>query len=281
MKIEIVNENTWYVVIKGPKKSLYEEGIFTISIFFSNEFPKRKPELRFVNKIYHPNVSPSNGHISSTFINEWNSNTSITEIFIGFYLFFFNQEPNSPYSGIMAREYVNNFPEFQRKAKDWIIKYAKPNINQNVYKNEEKEKIKELENKYKLLEDKVKELENKFNHLNLKCLDGDNITNNLNKEKVNLFDKIKELKLKYPFELSPGEKLISVIFQCNEALSSIICKDTDIFAQVEILVYERYPEYKEKEQYFMKDGNKINKYKTLRENGIKDSDKIIMVQNEL
>ena len=273
-KLYIENNNKWTIIIKGPKKSLYEKGIYKITIAFPNEFPQKNPELRFVNKIYHLNVSPTNGYISSDFINTWIPSTSIAELLVGIYLFFFKQEPNSPYSGRMARQYVFNFPEFKSKAEEWVLLYANADINEN--KNEEKDKIKELENKYTLLEVKLKELENKFNQQNFKCLDEDNITNSMTIAKIFLLDKIKELKSMYPFELSPGEKLISVIFQCNGNLTSIICKDTDIFTKVEILLYEKYPEYKEKEQYFMKDGIKINKYKTLRENGIKDNDKIIM-----
>ena len=102
--------------------------------------------------------------------------------------------------------------------------------------------------------------------------------NSSTKDKIiNLLEEIKELKSKRPIEILPGEKLVSVIFQANEFLCSIICKDTDIFAKVESLLYQKYPKYKETEQYFIANGEKVNRFKTLKENHIKDSD-VILIQ---
>ena len=57
---------------------------------------------------------------------------------------------------------------------------------------------------------------------------------------------------------------------------SLICKNTLIFNQVEILLYDIYPEYKETENYFIINGKKINRFKTLEENEIKNSDIILI-----
>ena len=86
-------------------------------------------------------------------------------------------------------------------------------------------------------------------------------------------EEIKELKSTRQFDLKPGEKLISVIFvSVDQAIHySLICKNTDVFSTVENLLYKQYPEYKESENYFLLDGNKINRYKTLDENKIKNS----------
>ena len=65
--------------------------------------------------------------------------------------------------------------------------------------------------------------------------------NNSNTNKdiiIELYQKIDELKEKisrYPFELSKGEKLISVIFTSSDhkVHSSIICKNTEKFIKLE------------------------------------------------
>ena len=53
-----------------------------------------------------------------------------------------------------------------------------------------------------------------------------------------------------------------------------------MFNIIETKIYECYPMYKEKDNYFTLNGNKINKYKTLEENKIKDNHIIIMNSNE-
>ena len=270
----------WEIIIKGPKNSLYEKGVFTITIQFPLGNPKNKPEVRFKNKIYHLQVSPSNGRISERFLDRWNPDTSIAEILIGIYLTFYYQNPCSPYSGEQARLYENNFEQFKKLAEEWTIKYATQYKIEEINKNENNEKkINELINKNQLLIEKIKELESKSNFSNYKNIKEDN--NNSYKEKViNLLDEINELKIKRPIEILPGEKLISVIFQTSDFLRSIICKDSDTFAKVENLLYQKYPEYKETEQYFIVNGQKVNRFKTLKENKIKDSDVILMQKIE-
>ena len=96
---------------------------------------------------------------------------------------------------------------------------------------------------------------------------------------------IKELKSKLsrlPFTLEEGEKLISVIFQSSDQLilCSIICKNTDKFNKIEGQLCDLYPECSEKEYYFLFNGQKINRNKTLEENGIKNNSLVIMNEFE-
>ena len=91
-------------------------------------------------------------------------------------------------------------------------------------------------------------------------------------------DELKEKLSRYPFELSKGEKLLSVIFTSfdNKILHSIICKNTEKFIQLEKELYNYYPEYSKSDNYFLVNGYKVDKYKTLDENKIKNSDNIIL-----
>ncbi len=75
---------------------------------------------------------------------------------------------------------------------------------------------------------------------------------------------------------------MSVIFSSTKQniLGSFICKNTDKFSRIENLLYEieEYIEYKEVENYFLVRGRKINRYETLEENGIRNSDIITLVK---
>ena len=86
------------------------------------------------------------------------------------------------------------------------------------------------------------------------------------------------MKSRFPFELLENEKLMTVIIMSGDQKIhySIICKNTEKFTTIEHKLYEKYPEYLELENYFLINGNKVNKYKSLDENKIKNSDIISM-----
>ena len=57
---------------------------------------------------------------------------------------------------------------------------------------------------------------------------------------------------------------------------SIICKNTDKFVRLEEQLYEDFPEYKDKETYFIKNGDKIKRFKSIDENNIKKNDILML-----
>jgi len=64
----------------------------------------------------------------------------------------------------------------------------------------------------------------------------------------------------------------------NKIIVPIICKSSFKFIKIEEKFYDMFSEYAEKENNFTFNGTKLNKNKTLEENGIKDKD-IIIVKN--
>ncbi len=256
------DERDWEVRMFGPKNSPYEEGVFDIAINFPENFPNICPEVSIKNKIYHLQVNPKNGHIDAAFLLSWEKITSIPELLVGIYLcFIFEQNPNIPHSGEMSRIYQSSKAKFNRMAREWAIKYASPTINDLISINNINSI--NLENKFNLLDKQVKKLENDVN---------------LNKSII--MQLLQKLKLSHQNIILPTEELISVIFQTpkNDVHCSIVCKDTDTFVNVECSLYKKYPQYLGSEQYFIVNGKIINKYKTLKENGIKDSDIILLYQ---
>ena len=115
----------WNLSLIGPMDTPYAGGTFILTADFPDTYPKDKPEVRFTNKIYHLNVCDSNGHICISTLNQWKANTPMVDVISAIFALFYDQNPDSPYSGQMAREYRTNRAEFNRKAKEWNQKYAK------------------------------------------------------------------------------------------------------------------------------------------------------------
>ena len=287
------NDKNWIIRIAPLSSKLFKKGIFTVAIDFPDFYPINRPEAKIVNKIYHLNINPSNGHISAAFLNDWNPLTSITELLVGICLvFIYDQNPNSPYSNIMARQFKSDPYQFAEKVEEFIKKYASPTNEDLLLLSELKfndikesiidKEISELNEKGKLLEEenflKKQKLikEEKYQNDFEKSKNDNN--NSFNLKFFELIEEIKELKSKLPFNLDKNERLMTVIFTTfdNKLYYSVICKNTHIFNIIENMLYKEYPEYLESENYFTVNGKKINKYKTLEENEIKNSDIIIL-----
>ena len=180
--------------------------------------------------------------------------------------------------------------EFINKYKDYIesiIESPKTFSNGNeenvvnIELKKEKEKNKELEEQIKklklLLNNNGNDI-NKYKDLN-KDKQEDVIESFLKKDK-----EIEDLKSKlgrFPFELSQEEKLMSIIITSsdNKINCSIICKNTEMFYNIEAKFYQKYPDYSENENIFIFNGKKILKHKDLDYNKIKDNDIIIIMKN--
>lgn len=50
------NGRYFHVVISGPEDSPFEGGRFKLELFLPEEYPMAAPKVRFITRIYHPNV---------------------------------------------------------------------------------------------------------------------------------------------------------------------------------------------------------------------------------
>ena len=46
----------WTAVIFGPEDTEWEGGVFKLKMVFSDQYPNKAPDVRFVTEIFHPNV---------------------------------------------------------------------------------------------------------------------------------------------------------------------------------------------------------------------------------
>ena len=189
---------------------------------------------------------------------------------------------------VFKNEEIRKIYLLEKENKNYKIQIQQLNIENEILKENNK-RIKDLENSIKTKEEELTKKNAQIAELNLKIQLLKNMLNdNKNKDKIiELMEKlelkekeIKEIKSRYPLELSKGENLMSIIFQSHDFkfTHSFLCKNTDQFTKLESLLYKEYPEYLENEgeNYFLVNGRKIYRYKSLEENGIHNSDIIIL-----
>ena len=145
--------------------------------------------------------------------------------------------------------------------------------------------ILKLTNDLNINKDLLKKREKEINDLKLELQKKENVINLLNSqisEKINELNNLKnQVNLNNDElinQLNPGEKVISTLFISTDQkiMYTIACKNTTPFVKLEEKLYEEYPEYKETENYFIYNGAKIKRFKTVEENKIKNGKPIML-----
>ena len=133
--------------------------------------------------------------------------------------------------------------------------------------------------------------------MEIELIEKDNLIKRVKKKNDNLNEKIKEIeiiindKTNYIFQLkkeiklfrdynnfSSKEKLITIkLISVDQDIDlPIITKNTEAFSKIEKILYNKYPKYKNSENYFIVNGNQINRNMTLEENKIRNDDSIMI-----
>ena len=194
------------------------------------------------------------------------------------------KQPNNEVKESNNENKASNNEIYELKKEIEKLKYENKKLRDEltIEKSNNKKLNEELNNKNDKIEKLNEELKNKNNQsctqLNNKVNELQTNLNNmiieiekLKKEKTELINQINNLK-------NPDEKIICAQFKSVDQNIdlAIPCKDTDIFVQLEEKLYELYPEYKETNNFFTCNGLNINRFKSLKDNKIKNSDKILL-----
>ena len=160
-------------------------------------------------------------------------------------------------------------------------------------KNDKKDLEKNKENDIKIQNDnsKINEDDSKNKNINDEKdinKEIEELKLQLNKEKEKIIEKdkeIKEIKLKlsrFPLTLDEGENLIIATFISSDTQwnYSVLCKNTDEFHKIEGLLYKENPQFTKNENYFLFNGQIIDKSKSLEQIGIKNNSQIIFSSNK-
>ena len=78
----------------------------------------------------------------------------------------------------------------------------------------------------------------------------------------------------------PGEIFSINFYSLDYTITnySSICKNTDLFVDVEKQLYQDYPNLKDKDIYFVCNGNQIKRFRTIGENNLKKNDILTILE---
>lgn len=116
-------------VIQGSTGSPYENGSFHIDITVPNRYPFEPPQMKFLTKVYHPNIDNSSGLICMDLlkmppIGNWRPAINLSSLLTSLQLLLSEPNPGDPLDAAIAKEFVSNNHRFLETAKAWTQKYA-------------------------------------------------------------------------------------------------------------------------------------------------------------
>ena len=111
----------WNAIICGPEESVYESGTFHIQLVFPEEYPFRPPQVRFITKVFHPNVWLDNGLICVDILKDgWLPSYDVLAILYSIRLLLLDPNPLSPANLEAALLYRDNRDEYNRRVLQMI-----------------------------------------------------------------------------------------------------------------------------------------------------------------
>lgn len=112
--------------INGPESTCYEGGIFEIDITIPKQYPFEPPKMKFVTKIWHPNISSQTGAICLDILkDQWSPALTIKTALLSLRALLSSPEPTDPQDAEVAKMYLNDRKRFEKTAKFWTETYAK------------------------------------------------------------------------------------------------------------------------------------------------------------
>lgn len=135
--VEVVQDNLQRLVgsVPGPKDTPYDGGIFKVDIQLDDQYPFVPPKMRFVTRVWHPNVSSASGAICLDILkDQWSPALTLKTALLSLQALLSSPQPDDPQDAVVARQYLSEFTTFEKTAKYWTEAFANPDAGDHQAK---------------------------------------------------------------------------------------------------------------------------------------------------
>lgn len=112
------------VMILGPTQSPYEGGVYKLELFLPEEYPMAAPKVRFLTKIYHPNIDKLGRICLDILKDKWSPALQIRTVLLSIQALLSAPNPDDPLAEDVAKHWKENEQAAVATAKQWTAQYA-------------------------------------------------------------------------------------------------------------------------------------------------------------
>jgi ubiquitin-conjugating enzyme E2 A len=110
----------WQAVIFGPNETAWEGGTFVLSMKFHEEYPHKPPEVKFVSKMFHPNVYNDGSICLDILKSQWSPIYDVSAILTSIQSLLCDPNPKSPANSEAATLYDRDRREYARRVREVV-----------------------------------------------------------------------------------------------------------------------------------------------------------------
>ncbi|CAH0391214.1 unnamed protein product [Bemisia tabaci] len=118
----------WQATITGPVGSPYEGGIFYLYVLVPYGYPMSPPIVRFLTKIFHPNISRHGDVGLDSITHNWSLALTLSKVLISVQSLLTDPFCQVCMESDIGKLYLNNREVFEDIARTWTWKYAMHDI---------------------------------------------------------------------------------------------------------------------------------------------------------
>ena len=118
------NSRYFQIMLVGPSGTPYEKGLYRLELFLPEHYPMEPPKIRFLTKIYHPNIDKLGRICLDILKNNWSPALQIRTVLLSIQALLASPEPDDPLDSSVAEHYKADREGFEKKAREWNRIYA-------------------------------------------------------------------------------------------------------------------------------------------------------------
>ncbi|KAJ8903990.1 hypothetical protein NDN08_000520 [Rhodosorus marinus] len=119
------NPRYFNVIIQGPEESPYGGGTFKLELFLPENYPMGPPKIRFLTRIYHPNIDRLGRICLDILKDKWSPALQIRTVLLSIQVLLSSPNPDDPLNNEAAELWLKNEATALQTAMDWTQLYAR------------------------------------------------------------------------------------------------------------------------------------------------------------
>ncbi|KAH8742043.1 ubiquitin-conjugating enzyme [Cryptosporidium ryanae] len=122
------NYRYFKIMMMGPEGTPYEGGSYRLELFLPEHYPMEPPKVRFLTKIYHPNIDKLGRICLDILKDKWSPALQIRTVLLSIQALLSSPEPDDPLDTVVADHFKNDKLGAESTAREWNRIYASENI---------------------------------------------------------------------------------------------------------------------------------------------------------